>query len=138
MQKHEQIIREAIDTKTRQTYGEGGRAAAKIYRENPIDAEILLYAVAILANRVAELEEGEASQEAGNIRPSITDFSHNYDEKTIREYFNQKGFNVSPEDPTEVMLEAFSDATGFDFHGSIADGYRAMMKACNNSVKGKE
>lgn len=41
-------------------FGEGGRAAAKIYNEEPIDAEALLYAVAVLANRVAELESVDA------------------------------------------------------------------------------
>ncbi|MAG24974.1 hypothetical protein CMI47_05280 [Candidatus Pacearchaeota archaeon] len=43
----------------------------------------------------------------------------------------QAGFVVVPAEPTEAMVEAFGNATGFDFHNSIADGYRAMIEASN-------
>ena len=41
------------------------------------------------------------------------------------------GCVVVPAEPTEAMVEAFGNATGFDFHNSIADGYRAMIEASN-------
>lgn len=41
----------------------------------------------------------------------------------------EAGMVVVPAEPTGAMVEAFAKETGFDFDGSIADGYRAMLAA---------
>lgn len=59
MTPQERIIRNALEAARNHSasFGEGGKAAAKIYRAEPIDPVDMLYAIAVMANGLAELED---------------------------------------------------------------------------------
>jgi len=48
---------------------------------------------------------------------------------TALKALSDAGYAVVPKVPTEKQVDAFSEATGFDYDGSIRDGYTAMIAA---------
>jgi len=60
MTPQERIIRNALAVPSSEQFGEGGKAAVKIYRELEPTASQLLYAIAVMANGLADLEQADA------------------------------------------------------------------------------
>lgn len=59
---HDEILKEAFEIAASDDFGEGGKAAAKYYRSNRPDDEQMLYAIAALVNRVADLEQAAGTR----------------------------------------------------------------------------
>lgn len=59
MRTHDRILNDAAVDATQHgaSFGWGGMAIAKMYREEPLDGDTMLGIIAVLVNRIAELEE---------------------------------------------------------------------------------
>jgi hypothetical protein len=57
--QQERIIRNALDAVIagQISWGEGGSAAAKVYKEGQLDPETMLFMIAVMANGLTALEQ---------------------------------------------------------------------------------